>query len=72
MQTDNRLLNDLRNEHATLSDKIVAAKFAVVTLPFKTDDEKELLKTQIVSMENYATYLMKRAEIVAKRLYSEV
>lgn len=71
MHTDSRLLNELRNEHAALSDKIVAAKFAVATLPFKTDEDKQMLKLQLMSMENYASYLMKRAEVVAKRLYSE-
>ncbi|TYC49641.1 hypothetical protein ESZ50_05720 [Weissella muntiaci] len=71
MDTDKRLIRDLRLEYGEVSVNIMSAKFALATLSFKTEEDKELLRSQLTSMENYASYLLKRAGKLADRANSE-
>lgn len=60
MKNSKMLIMELRAEYLELCKKIAMAKFALDTLPLD-EKAKELLKSQIWSMESYATKLVERA-----------
>jgi hypothetical protein len=66
MKNTRQLIKDLRFEYIELCTKIVAALFALKTLPLD-EEEKRLLDYQIDYMEEYSKKLLERAEYSVKK-----